>query len=71
MGVLIYHGSSKILDDEYADLHRVYLTYHEPNEDDLTLEEYFKKMENFVSDIVDIDETPFKEAAETGEKNAH
>jgi len=68
LGIVIYHGSVRILDDEYADLHRVYLTYHSNDEPDLTLEEYFEQMKKWGPLGVEIDMAPFQEAAANGEK---
>ncbi len=68
MGILIYHGSVTILDDEYADLHRVYLTYHTADEPDLALKDYFEQMKKWGPLGMEIDMTPFEEAAAKGEK---
>ncbi len=68
LGIVIYHGSVEILDDEYADLHRVYLIYHTASSNDLTLEEYFEQMKKAGALTVDIDIGPLEEAAATFEK---
>jgi len=63
LGVLVFHGSAEILDEEYMDVHRLYLTREPAAEAPGTLEHYRDKMFKAMDMSVPMDMSPFEEAA--------
>lgn len=63
LGVLVFHGSVEIQDEEYFDVHRLYLTKASTRQDPEDLPYYREKMFASMDLSVPVDMTPFEEAA--------
>ena len=63
LGVLIYHGSVEIQDEDYLDIHRLYLTKEPTDESPGSLEYYRDKMYAAMDMSVPVDMAPFEKAA--------
>lgn len=62
LGVLIFHGSAEIQDEDYLDIHRLYLTKEPVNEPPGTLEQYRDKMYTAMDMSVPVDMSAFEKA---------
>ncbi len=63
LGVLVFHGSVIIQDEEYLDVHRLYLTKEPANRPPESLSHYREKMLAGMDMVVPVDMAPFEEAA--------
>jgi len=61
-GVAIYRGTAEVLDDEYADIVRMYFDMERADEEPRSMDFYYQEMQKAFSRAVPIDPAPLEEA---------
>ncbi len=61
-GLLLFRGTIEILDDEYADIERIYVAAESADEPEKSIEHYYEEQKKFWNRTFDIDMAPFEAA---------
>ena len=69
-GVAMFRGSMEVLDDEYADIRRIFLASEDPKSTPLSIEHYYEEQEKAADLSVPFDPAPIKMAHEKMAKAA-
>jgi len=63
-GLMLFRGTIEVLDDEYADIERIYIAAESADEPGKSIEHYYEEQKKFWNRTVDIDMAPFEAAKE-------
>jgi len=61
-GLVLYRGTLEVLDDEYADIERIYVAAERMADERKTIEHYWEEQKKFWDRTVDIDMAPLEKA---------